>query len=139
MAELLIWIQDAPSTGDAAMDAKRDKAGNVITVQGDGWKWTTNEINNPAWRVVKITGMAPDDPAVTLFYRSEQTQRLIDNALDPLANPLVNPLLRSKIWAVTTTALKLTPVGAITTWTKGQLIGFTFRLSALTSVVNNIL
>lgn len=131
MCELLIWIQDSPSTGDPAMDSKRDKAGNVITVQNDGWKWTTLEKNNSAWRIVSIPGLSASDPAVLILFRSEQTQRLMDNPLDPMANPVTNLLLRTKVYAVTVLLLQLTPVGSVSTWTKNALINATSRLPAI--------
>jgi len=45
--ELLIRIIDKSTATMAS------KAGDVITIQEDGWPWSTTEMNNPAWIIVR--------------------------------------------------------------------------------------
>src|SRR4051812_28605536 len=95
MCEFLVWIVDSEKNEDPYKDCKRGKAGNVITIQEDGWNWTKAELNNPSWRIGSLKGVPPDDPSMLKLMLSEEQQRKLDNPLDPLANEMVNPMLRA--------------------------------------------
>lgn len=55
--ELLIRIVDKPRSGDAALDSKRTTAGDVIVAMPDGHIWGREEVRNPDWRIIRVTGM----------------------------------------------------------------------------------
>lgn len=69
MCEFLIWVHSMPVAANAAIDCYRPQRGTVITVQEDGWGWTTLEQTHPDFYIVKVPGipastgaafMAPD-------------------------------------------------------------------------------
>ena len=60
MCELLIRVVSKVNA-DPYLDAKCTKRGDVIAVVEDGWAWGTDELANPHWRIVRVTGV----PAAT--------------------------------------------------------------------------
>lgn len=66
--ELLVSIKDC------GPDIDHLKAGDVIACQPDGFEWGREEINNPAWRILRVEllpseadallSQAPDVPGV---------------------------------------------------------------------------
>lgn len=59
MAELLIRVVDRNDPDDAERSAICEKAGDVIVVQPDGWKWSHEETTSPLWVIVKVPGVEP--------------------------------------------------------------------------------
>ena len=59
MAELLIRISHDQRRADEG-DGKHLMAGDVITVQEDGWKWSQREQNNPEWEIRRVRGTRRD-------------------------------------------------------------------------------
>lgn len=59
MAELLVRVVDKVGP-DVYADAKLTKRGDVIVVCMDGWAWGTEELGNPAFRILRIPGVEPD-------------------------------------------------------------------------------
>lgn len=57
MCEALIRVVDKANPGDPYKDCKLSKAGDIITVQDDGWSWGSEELQNPDWRIVKFTAV----------------------------------------------------------------------------------
>ena len=58
MAELLIRVVDKVNDSPAK-NQLCFKAGDVLHVAADGWQWGTEELANPAWRILKLPGMDP--------------------------------------------------------------------------------
>lgn len=58
MAEFLVRIRDKPTDPDPYLDIKRSKRGDVICACPDGWVWSQIELTNPAWRIIKVPGLA---------------------------------------------------------------------------------
>jgi hypothetical protein len=52
MAELLVRIKDKVGE-DIYKDCQLTKRGDVITIQEDGWEWSTAELKNPEWQIIK--------------------------------------------------------------------------------------
>lgn len=53
--EMLVWVNDKfvhPSDVGTPLDLYNYKAGDVITVQPDGWQWGSGEVNHPDWAIV---------------------------------------------------------------------------------------
>jgi hypothetical protein len=57
MAEFLIRITDKPG---ATSNNLRSRAGDVITIQPDGWVWSEKELTSNFWRIVRIPGLKVD-------------------------------------------------------------------------------
>lgn len=55
--ELIIFIEDKEKTGDVVVDAKRWSAGDVIAAMPDDHPWSRKEMENPAWRILRVPGM----------------------------------------------------------------------------------
>lgn len=62
MCELLI-VYSGQINSDPVMDCQVLKAGDVITIQEDGWPWGVGELTNPNWRVFRVAGT----PAASAF------------------------------------------------------------------------
>lgn len=58
MAELLIRICDKPGLHPANRIIAT--AGDVIAIQPDGWPWGKKELDNPEWRIWRLTGIEPE-------------------------------------------------------------------------------
>lgn len=59
--EALVRIVDKPLSGDASLDAKRTRAGDVIVVMPDGHSWGKQELSNPEWRIISIPDLRAAD------------------------------------------------------------------------------
>lgn len=59
MCELLVFVRDKTNPNDPYKDARLYKAGDVVVVVPDGWKWGLRELDNPDWRIIKIPNLAP--------------------------------------------------------------------------------
>lgn len=70
--ELVLFIVDQPVSRDAAQDAKRYKAGDVIEARPDGFQWGREDCRNPNWRIIRVPGMQPAE-AETLLARELPT------------------------------------------------------------------
>tara|TARA_R110000868_G_scaffold44119_3_gene147716 strand:- start:354 stop:764 length:411 start_codon:yes stop_codon:yes gene_type:complete len=57
MCELLIRVEDKTNS-DPVLDRQSSKAGDIITVQEDGWAWGTKELDATHWMIVKLPGVA---------------------------------------------------------------------------------
>lgn len=62
MAELLIRVVDKRS-GSAEADRRLLQRGHVVVVVADGWQWGRGELSDPAWRILRVPGLQPDDLA----------------------------------------------------------------------------
>ena len=56
MAEALISFQDQLPSSDPNYKL-RYRAGEIITIQQDGWPWSDAELTNPQWRIIKAPGL----------------------------------------------------------------------------------
>lgn len=65
MAELLVRVVDKVNS-DPYLDVHCTKRGDVIAVCPDGWRWGSGELNNPAWRIVKLPGVTVSQASVFL-------------------------------------------------------------------------
>jgi hypothetical protein len=54
VAEILFWAATQPDLVPASQAHQVWTAGDVITVQRDGWKWGRKELDNPLWRVWRL-------------------------------------------------------------------------------------
>jgi hypothetical protein len=54
LADLLIRIRDKETSGDAETDALQFKAGDVVAVCDTPWPWSTTELTNPDWRILRL-------------------------------------------------------------------------------------
>jgi hypothetical protein len=63
--ELLIRIVDKCSDPDPEKGIGYSRAGNVIAACPDGWQWSQMEIENPAWRVVRVNLTDVEKTALT--------------------------------------------------------------------------
>ena len=60
MCELLVNLVDKTNS-DPYLDVGCYKAGDVITVQEDGWLWGLFEHGNSNWAIVKVPGCAVEE------------------------------------------------------------------------------
>lgn len=56
--EALVRIVDKTDPKNAINDAWLTKAGDVIVVCPQGWKWSKEELNNPEWVILRIKNMS---------------------------------------------------------------------------------
>lgn len=56
MCEIAVVVVDTINP-DFYLNCKRYKAGDVIDVLPDGWKWGKEELSNPKWRILKFPGI----------------------------------------------------------------------------------
>lgn len=56
--ELLIRIKDKEQP-DPKLASMASKAGDVIAVCPDGWKWTPAERENPEWQIIEVANLLP--------------------------------------------------------------------------------
>lgn len=61
--ELLIRIVDKEQK-DEKLAPLASKAGDVIAICPDGWKWSKRETENPEWRIVKCPILAVEKDAL---------------------------------------------------------------------------
>lgn len=62
MAEMIVWLVDTPLDAETAKNALPNyKAGDVICIKPDGWKWGSSETGCPDWAIVKVPGASVDD------------------------------------------------------------------------------
>ena len=57
MCEILIRVR-AKENPDPYLDAKALKRGDVVAVVNNGWVWSTEELTNPDWRIVKLPSVS---------------------------------------------------------------------------------
>lgn len=72
MCELLVMAIDRMGD-DANHDAKQPKRGDVITIQPDGWRWGTAELNSEVFRVLAFPGVDAEQFGMTLSWERPRT------------------------------------------------------------------
>lgn len=72
--ELLVCATDSPPSKDPVLDAKRYNRGDVIAAKPDGSYWGENEINNPKFRLIRVSDITEDQ--IVSLLASEQAPSL---------------------------------------------------------------
>jgi hypothetical protein len=114
VCELLVRAVDKVCPKNAELDARCTKRGDVIVACRDGHPWSAAERRDPAWRIVKIPGVAPNDPRIVQLLTDEKDVDLA--AVRPrrrvaMLNLDSAPLTLRTLLA---DALRLTPILSVT-------------------------
>ena len=81
MAELLLRVHDKPRRGDVYLDSQQTQAGDVNTVQLDGWIWGSVELTHPDWRILRIPALTVEAAEVWLSPEPERSPTMKSRVL----------------------------------------------------------
>lgn len=73
MAELLVRVIDKIND-DFYKNCQCTKRGDVIAVKPDGWLWSSEELRNPDWRIIKTSSTVEECKS---FLKSQEDGKLI--------------------------------------------------------------
>ena len=131
MCELLVNLVDT-SNPDPLMDVGCYKAGDVITVQEDGWLWGSMEVGNTNWSIVKLPG-APAKSFLSLLNGQAAPNPLapspmlqlraasLDLAALGLSAPAVPPVTGGKLGGKRGGGIVAGPVGGVASITDASV------------------
>ena len=78
-----IYVRTEPRfNADPYLDVKCYKRGDVVTIQEDGWKWGSAELNNGAHSIIAVPGVA--------------AAKMVALLTPELGDPLVNKMLQRR-------------------------------------------
>lgn len=95
--EALVRIVDKGAAEDCS------KRGDVITIQADGWAWSSAELANPDWLIIVVSGLLNTDRDSMLnvgtFPRGRFRRRewFLDFSVLPLPNRFAWPRTQAKV------------------------------------------
>lgn len=58
MCEMLLRVVDKINLNDPYLDVKCLKRGDVVVICDDGWEWGSEDLRNPAWRILKLPNVS---------------------------------------------------------------------------------
>lgn len=61
MADILFRIRDKVNATDAEANELCFKRGDVIAICPTPWAWSTAELTNPDWRILRVPQVSPDN------------------------------------------------------------------------------